>query len=185
MEKPINETQPSFTDGKLTVDGDDLIHKEKKIRLSDVIAIKFGWKPIRLDMYRIGGRYVVELKTLDKKIKLDFPYYFGIFKKRQEDNFEKLTDAIWDITVVRLLNTMIEDINGGKSVRIDKCTVNVEGILYNDFLIRWEDLSYQKNYNRLTINSKSNTKVWTNLYYTEVDNVHVLMQYLEWKFEGD
>ena len=136
-------------------------------------------------MYTIGGRYTVELKTSDEKMKLSFPYYFGIFKERQGDKFEMLLEAIWDMTVVRLLNTMIDDIKRGHSVSIGQCLVRPDGILYKKFLIPWEDLSYQKNYNRLTINSKSNTDVWTNLYYTEVDNVYVLIHFLEWKFQRE
>ena len=62
--------------------------------------------------------------------------------------------------------------------------VKKDGILLYNFLIEWDDLVYQKNYNRLTINSRSNTKIWANLHYTETDNVQLLMSFLEWKFEN-
>ena len=157
METAANDADATFTDGNITVIRNELIYNKKKINLANVTAVKFGWLPIRLDMYTIGGRYTVELKTSDEKMKLSFPYYFGIFKERQGDKFEMLLEAIWDMTVVRLLNTMIDDIKRGHSVSIGQCLVRPDGILYKKFLIPWEDLSYQKNYNRLTINSKSNT----------------------------
>ena len=133
------ETHPTFTDGDLAVVGIDLTYRQQKISLADVIAIKYGWLPIRLDMYTIGGRYKVELKTIDRTIKINFRYYFGLFKKRREENFMMLLDAIWDITVVRLLNTMVDDIHAGKSVSIGKCVVSTDGILCNGFLIPWDN----------------------------------------------
>lgn len=185
MDAPVNETNPTLSNGYLTITVDELIYKKRKIRLADVTAIRYGWLPIELDMYAIGGRYRVELKTSHQKLKIEFPYYFGLFKKRQSSNFQVLIDTIWDITVIRLLNTMTKEIEDGKSVGIGKCTVDANGILCKNFLIRWDDLSYQKNYNRLTINSVSNPNTWTNLYYTEVDNVHVLTRYLEWKLAAN
>lgn len=130
----------------------------------------------------IGSRYVVELTTADDKIKIDFASYFGAFKQRQRENFNMFLDFIWDSTVVRLVNSMADDLDNGKVFSIGKCSVTANGILVKDFLIEWNDLSYQRNYNRLTLNSKSNASIWTNLYYTETDNVHVLMNFLEWKF---
>ena len=178
------DINPALTNGDLTVVGSDLIYRQQKISLPDVIAIKYGWLPIRLDMYTIGGRYKIELKTANQTVKLNFRSYFGFFKKRQEDNFYAILDVIWDMTVVRLLNKMVDDIDAGKSVCVGECVIDRDGILYNGFLIRWDDLLYQKNYNKLTLNSKSDPSVWTNLYYAETDNVHILMFYLEWKFEN-
>lgn len=88
METEITETEPIITDGAITVTGNDLVYYSQKIALADVTAIRFGWLPIRLDMFRIGGRYVVELKTLDQKIRMNFRSYFGLFRKRQYEKVQ-------------------------------------------------------------------------------------------------
>lgn len=184
METEAGESTAIFTDGTITVTESDLVYYEQKIPLADVTAIKFGWLPIRLDMFRIGGRFLIELKTAEQKIRLNFRSFFGLFEKRQREKFNALLDVIWDLTVVRLLNELADDVDNGQTVIIGKCAITAEGILLKDFFISWEDLSFQKNYNKLTINSTSNPNVWTNLYYTETDNVHVLVYFLEWKFEN-
>jgi hypothetical protein len=184
LETETIATQPIFTDGDITVTGNNLIYHNQKIALTEVTAIRYGWLPIRLDMFRIGGRYVLELKTVDQKIRMSFHSYFGLFKKRQSEKFNTLLDVIWDATIVRLLNEMVADIDNGQTVTIGKCSVCADGIHLKSLLITWDDLSYQRNYNKLTINSKSKADIWTNLYYTETDNVHVLMHFLEWKLEN-
>ena len=184
MEAGATKPKPILTDGDITVTGNDVVYRNQKIFLTYVTAIRYGWLPIRLDMFTIGGQYVLELKTADQNIRMKFTYYFGLFKKLQSEKFHAILDLIWDATMVRLLNQMVADIDSGQTVTIGKCTVSPHGILLKDFLIAWEDLSYQKNYNKLTINSKSRADIWTNLYYTETDNVHLLMHFLEWKFEN-
>ena len=186
METETTETGPILTDGNITVTGNDLVYYDQKIALTDVTAIRFGWLPVRLDMFRIGGRYELELKTADQKIKMSFRSYFGLFRKRQSEKFNILLDVIWDATIGRLLNEIVADIDRGQTVAIGKCAVSAEGILLKNFFITWEDLSYQRNYNKLTINSNSRADIWTNLYYTETDNVHMLAHFLQWKFgKGD
>jgi hypothetical protein len=145
--------------------------------------MRWGYASIRLDMYGIGTRYFIHLKTATMKIELNFRSYFGISRGVQYQRYAKLLEDIWDDTLVRILNEMIAQIEEGKSVAIEKCIVSERGIEYNNFLIGWEDLSYQVNYNRVTINSKSDSSVFTNLYYTDDWNAHVLRYYLDWKLD--
>lgn len=182
MDTKAVERDVTQEDNDVAIVGNELKYYDQRLDLSAVTGIKYGWIPIRFDMFTIGGHYLIELKTTDRKLKMSFRYYFGLFAKRQSENFQCILDAVWDMTVVRLLESMIDDIDNHRTVAVGNCRVNGDGILLKDFLINWEDLSYQKNYNKLTINSKSNSEIWTNLYYTETDNVHVLMHFLEWKF---
>jgi hypothetical protein len=167
---------------RISVKAGYLIVRESSISLHTITAIKFGWLPIRLDMFRVGDRYVLELKNQDQKCSINLRSYFGIGHDRQHERFNLLLNKIWDNTVTRLFNEMKIKLTAGESVKVGKCFISGAGISYKKFLITWEDLLYQKNYNRLTLNSKSNPSIWTNLYYTETYNVHVLIEYLEWKF---
>lgn len=184
METKVDKHSPILTDGRgnLAFTGESLVYGEQKINLSDVTSIKFGWLPISLDMFTIGGRYIVELSSPAENLRINLSYYLGLFKNRQRENFNHLLDAIWDLTVLRLLKAMVDEIDNGGTVVVGKCSITTEGISCKKFLIRWDDLSYQVNYNKLTLNSISNKDVWTNLYYTETHNVHVLKYFLEWKF---
>ena len=182
----MEENDPNMTisDGGLTVADDHLSYHGKKILLSDVTAIRFGWLPIRFYHFTIGSKWMLVLKTTEQEVKINYPSYFGIFQDRQHEKFNTLLNVIWDSTVQRLFDTMIDEIDNGKIITIGKCTVSKDGISLYNFLIVWDDLVYQKNYNRLTINSRSRSDIWTNLHYTETDNVQLLMSFLEWKFEN-
>lgn len=174
----------TVSDGGLTVAGDRLSYHGKTMFLPDVTAVRFGWLPIRFYHFTIGSRWMLVLKTTDREIKINYPSYFGMFQDRQYEKFNTLLNVIWDSTVQRLLHAMMHELDKGKIITIGKCAVSKDGISLSNFLIKWNDLVYQKNYNRLTINSRSRSDIWTNLHYTETDNVQLLMSFLEWKFEN-
>jgi hypothetical protein len=175
------EFSPIVVDTALSIKDHMLTTKNKTISLFDVVGIKYGFEPIRLDMYTIGGRYVVVLKTDSEEFSFNFSYYFRINKGQKREKFNTLLNAIWDSTHGQLLEEMINVLEAGEKIRMDQCHIEAGGIMCKDFFIEWSDLTYQKNYNRLTINSKSNHKAWTNLYYTQTFNVHVLAAFLDWK----
>jgi hypothetical protein len=178
------DTSPLIIDQSLSIHGTSMTLNGKTVSLNDVTGIKYGYVSIRLDMFSIGGRYMVELQTPQEKVRLNFRYYFRVNKERQLKKFNVVLDVLWGAVVVPLVNEMIDFIETGRTITIDQCSVTAQGIVCRGFLIAWNDLSYQKNYNRLTVNSKSNAGVWTNLYYTEIYNVHVLSSFLDWKFKA-
>jgi hypothetical protein len=172
------DTRISFQDNTLTLDSN-------AINTLEVIGIKYGYDPIRFDMFTIGSNYLINLKTSTDAVVVNFRSYFNIGKKNEYRKFSTLLNVIWESTVVRLLGEMEEMLTHDKSVTIGTCVVNNQGITYRNFLILWDDLSYQINYNRLTINSKSNSDLWTNLYFIETYNVHLLCYFLDWKFKNN
>lgn len=182
METPSETTNHTIINKATSVVDGYLISNDKRISLESVTGMKYGWMPIRLDMYTIGSRYILEVKSPDQIVQVSFRSWFRIQKEKQYARFSALMDAIWEPTVVRLLNETVDRINEGATVNIGKCHINADGIMLKTFAIRWDDLSYQNNYNKLTINSKSNASVWTNLYYSETDNVHILRYFLDYKF---
>lgn len=88
----IENPNISFDSDQLTVDG-------KTISCHDVSAIKFGYEPIRLDMYTIGSKYIIYLRTEEHRLLVTFKSYFGIGKKAKYKDYVDLLTAIWDSTV--------------------------------------------------------------------------------------
>ena len=165
------------------VDG-NLVYGNRRVELASITHIRFGWLPIRLEMFRLGDRYLLKLRTAETKVNINIRSLFGFESKKRYEQFNHLLNVIWEDTVRRLFYEMKEKVLRGEIVTTGKCEISERGILLKGFLITWDDLLYQKNYNRLTLNSKSDRTVWTNLYYTETDNVQVLIEFLDWKF-GD
>ncbi len=168
-------------DESILINETTLTYNNSPIDCFDIQSIKYGYAPIQLDMYTIGSRYTIDLKTRDQQILLHFKSYFGIRKHRQYQKFASLLNAIWDSTVIRLADDMSASHEAGESFAVGNCAIKSEGIIYKEFLITWNDLTYQANYNRLTLNSRSNEKIWTNLYYLETYNVHPLRYFLDRK----
>jgi hypothetical protein len=179
---PLESSPTSITVSRDISFRNDLITAfGKTIPALEVTEMKFGYAPIRLDMYTIGTRYTIALKTASDSLVVNFRSYFGISRNSQYAKYGTLLNAIWDSTLVRLLQETHETVTSGQPVDFGNCMLKDDGIELKGFLITWEDLLYQKNYNRLTLNSKSNDKVWTNLYHLETYNTQVLMYYLDWR----
>jgi hypothetical protein len=166
----------------ISIEDGYLIFRNNKIALDSITGIRFGWLPIRLEMFRVGDRYLLEIRNHEQNLKINLRSYIGIRKHAQYERFNHLLNEIWDMTVTRLFHDMKRRVILGETVGIGKCQISNDGILYKEFFITWNDLLYQKYYNRLTLNSKSNLSIWTNLYYTKTENVHVLIEFLDWKF---
>ena len=165
----------SLQNDQLTIDGDT-------INCDDVRAIKFCYEPIRLEFWPIGTKYSFGFVTEDIHIVTSFKCWLGINAKRQHARYKELINGVWDSIVIRLYHELVHLVEDGHSAPVGPCTITPAGIIYSGFLITWDDLSFQVNYNRLTISSKSNPAIWTNLYYNEVYNVYPLRYFLEWKF---
>lgn len=180
--KPHPDKNAVVINDSISIENDYLIFKHNKIALRTITGIKFGWLPIRVEIFRVGDRYLLEVNNQEQKLSINMRSYFGIRKDAQYEKFNYLLNEIWDRTVTRLFHETKDRIMRRETMRIGKCEINNQGIVYKDFLITWDDLLYQKYYNRLTLNSRSDLSIWTNLYYTETDNVHVLIAFLDWKF---
>jgi len=163
----------------------NILHfEDRSISLDEVTAIKYGTRSIELDMYAIGTCYTMELHAAQNNMKINFKSYFGISRTARYEEYTKLMSEIWEPVVVRLLNEYIHMLEDGMPVEIGPCKITPDGITLKNFLITWDDLIYQVNYNKLTINSKSRSDIWTNLYYLETNNVRIAAHLLDWKFKS-
>ena len=169
-------TSIKLEDGNLSFDG-------TTISLSEIREVKAAIEPIELDMYVIGSKYCIVLRSETNSLEITFRCFFSIHKKYFNALFNEIINSFWDATVGRLLDESIEVLKRGDTFSIGKCTVSRTGVSFNSNFILWDDLSYQRNYNKLTLNSKSSKEVWTNLFYNEEFNVYLLLGLLEWIYK--
>jgi hypothetical protein len=185
LNERIKYSSFSSPDKELVIQGNELLFDFKKIKLDDVTEFKYGIEPIQVDMFSVGRKYIIDLKSKDEKVVIVFKSYFGLSKAYFDSLFNRTLIELWNGTAVRISDESINKIINGDSIVIGKCIVSLQGITYNNFLICWNDLIYQKRYNSLTISSRSNANAWTNLYYTQVYNVDVVMTVIDWIFKYD
>ncbi|MDB5260801.1 MAG: hypothetical protein JWQ14_82 [Adhaeribacter sp.] len=159
-----------------------------EIRVPAITHFKFGIKIMQIGMFPVGRRYQINIKTPEKQINLVFRTYLGIGNNYFNWLFEALVDGIWLQIGERLFREAMDLVRAGKAYAVGNCTINRQGIILNQdtpltkklHVIPWADVSYEKKYNRLVINSKSNHQVWANLYFLDDWNVDVLMDILDW-----
>jgi hypothetical protein len=175
----------------LLLNDKQLVFDDTEISLPAISHFKFGIKIIQLGMFPLGRRYQINLKTPDTQLDLVFRAYFGIGNKYFNRVFEMLVNGIWSHIGERLFREAIDLILSGKTFSTGNCTVSRQGIILNQdtplakkqHLIPWAEVGYEKKYNRLVINSKSNHRIWANLYFMDDWNVDVLMDVLDWLFK--
>jgi hypothetical protein len=168
-----------------------LLFDDTRITLTAVSHFKFGVKIIQFGMFPVGRRYQIDLKSPEKEFSLVFRTYLGLGNKYFNRLFERLVDGIWLRIGERLFREAVALISGDKTFTIGSCTVSRQGIILNQdtplakkqHLVLWNELSYEKKYNRLVINSKVNHRIWANLYFLDDWNVDVLMDVLDWLFK--
>jgi len=161
------------------------------ISLQQITHFKFGMQVMQVGMFLVGRKYQVSFKTPTQQVDLVFRSYFKIGNKYFDKLFYKIINGIWLRIGDRLLEQAIKEIMSGGIIAVGNCAANRKGITLNldagftkkQYLIPWPDVSYDKMFDRLVINSKSNNRIWMKLPYLEHWNVDVLTELLEWIFK--
>lgn len=177
----------SFTSEKkrVTVTKEEIIINDKGLHLAEVTEFLYGLEPIQLDMFYIGTKYIIDLKTPNNQLSIVFKTYWGLSRKDIYNHYTHILNSIWEKTGVRLVNNAIDRILMDELIVVGNCTIAKRGILFKDVLTEWDNLSYQRTYNKLVLNNKSNSKIYTNLYRTKTYNIDVLTNILDWVFKSE
>lgn len=183
MKTIIKTSSFGKADKQLQISDSELVYNGVSIKLDEITAFKYGIESIQFDMFAVGRKYVVDVISTNAQIKLVFKSYFRFSETYFVDLFNNLVELVLNKVADRLLDESIAKVLNGAPVEVGNCVVSKEGITLKDFLIKWPDLSYQRNYDRLTVNSNSNPSIWTNLYYLESYNSVILLALLTWVFK--
>lgn len=177
---------------RMALNNNQLILNNTKINLTEITHIKFGAKIMQFGMFPVGRNYYLSLKTPVQELSLVLRSFLGIRDNYLANLHDKLVNGIWLRIGERLMQKVLASVKAGNSYRVGSCRINKEGIVLEQdsafdnnktSLIPWTDLSYDKKYDRLVLNSKTNYRLWINLYYIEHWNVDVLVDLLDWIFE--
>jgi hypothetical protein len=182
MDQQIRLSSFGIGSHDLKIIKDNIILDGLLIDLNDVGEIKFAVTGIQFDMFTVGRNFHIELKADEKKIRLDLKCFFGIREKYFAGLYQSILNEIWELTVVRLFHQYVENILDGSNYRIGNCVLLREGISLKNEFIGWRDMAYEVKYDRITLNHKSNPKLWSNIYFFETYNSQVLRFVLDWVF---
>lgn len=176
----------------LAVDEEAISYQGQTFSFAEITAMRYGIESIPFYRDSLGVTYTINLQASDRRMDLVFRSLFGINDDFYADLFSQLMDMIWDKAGERLVQEKWNLLQAGKPVEVGNCELKEEGLtfqMHSGFstksrFVSWDDLTYEKLYNRLVLNSKNDLTVYTNLPYTETWNVDVLMDILDRKFNG-
>lgn len=169
----------------LVVDTETILFKDKQLKISEVDGVLYWVSPIIFYHYMIGRRYHFAFKAGTEQLDIVFRSYFGISNKYFKKQINKVMDAVWGPITDRLLQQHMAQLKAGQAADFGYCQLTAEGIQIPKLQqqIPWHELVYEKKFNRLVLNNKSNHSIYTNIAFRDNWNVDVLITLLDWLTE--
>ncbi|MEJ8802154.1 hypothetical protein [Pontibacter sp. H249] len=174
-------------DKPLLIDDGMIQYNGKTIKIDQIIGIRYWISSIEFYKFTIGRKFCIGFKTQSDQLDITFRSWFGVGNDYFYGISSKIIDEIWNPVNEQVLNREAEALSKGGVVRFGNCHLSRVGVI----LVRggkkeqlqtigWEDLIYEKKYDRLVIGSKSDHSLFMNLYYEDSWNIEVLMGLLDW-----
>lgn len=193
MNEAVRTNSFKGKDKTLLIDEELIQFRDKEIERSKVSGLRYWISAIEFYKFPIGRKYHIGLRTENEQIDIIFKSYFGVGNAYFTDLCSRIIDEVWEPLIAQIMNSAVDLLIAGEEVQFGHCTVSKDGVLITkdnaiakkQSLISWADLHYQKNYDRLVLNSKSDHRLWTNLYFQESWNIEILMALLDWITKED
>lgn len=178
MNKLIRQWSLGKPDKSLIIENQSLHYQGKSIDLLKVDTLLYSLEPIQFDMFYVGRKYKIVLAHEKEEIKIVFKTFFRIRNNYFHKLYCEIIDAIWTDTGARLCDQWLQRISDDELVEVGPIFLSLKGILYKGELYEWSGISFQENYNRIIVFSKTDTRFWISLLYSEVANTFILSNLL-------
>jgi hypothetical protein len=177
----------------LLVDESVISFRDQKLSLQDVTHFKFGLRAIQVYRFTLGWQYQLSIVTPSDYLEIKLTVLFKIQNQYFTALSHQIVDAIWPPIGERLFKRTVALLKAGGKWDVGNCQFSKAGIIITQstgfsrkqYQLPWTEVSYEKKYDRLVINSKYTPGIWTNLYFLEHWNVDIAMNILDWLLEED
>jgi hypothetical protein len=145
-------------------------------------GIRFGVLPIEMYYYTIGYNYKIEILTEKEEIiSISTKVYFGIGSNKRINMYNDIIDSLWTLHFEDLLNEIDDKHLNGSEISIGDITLKQEGanLLSGKKKIRFDDFKIDNHLDHFSINSKTDSKLFTNIYYLTLWNSFHLFTLLD------
>ncbi len=129
---------------RVIVTKEEISLNDKKLFLAEITEFMYGLEPIQVDMFYIGTKYIIDLKTPNNQLSIVFKTYWGLSRKDIYKHYTNILNGIWEKTGVRLVNDAIDRILNDELIVVGNCTISKRGILFKDILTEWNNLAFQE-----------------------------------------
>ena len=168
----------TISDSEITLRNNWGIHRSGNPK-----GIRFGIDPIEFYEFRIGYTYKIQILTeADEVLSIPLVSYFGINRSKVSNLQNEILSSLWENRFYEVYTGLVEQYKKQVDLQFDNSyELNSDGllILKRKELIRFEDMRIDKRFNHYIVNSKSDPKLFTNIYYLKIWNSSILLMILE------
>jgi alpha-D-ribose 1-methylphosphonate 5-triphosphate synthase subunit PhnG len=177
----------------LSVDHHGLSFRDQSLAFDQVTDLRFGAEAIPFYRSSVGVTYQINLKASRRQLNIVFRSFFGLMEDFYTTLYNEVVACIWERVSDRLVQEKMDLLQAGRAFEVGDCTVSKAGVTLKistgfskkAYVVPWDDLTYEKLYNRLVLNSKSNQQIYTSLHYMETWNVDIFMALLDRLYHPD
>lgn len=171
-----------------SIDENNLVYHDTEMAVADIVGFAYGSISTSVNGIKAKTEYI--LRVIDNagdSINIAF-YTTVLLGYDPEAVFKDMIKYCWEFFGNRILNDTINKIANGDSVTIGGLQLNQEGVLMQhrpffgkpiDFIVAWDDLTYEIFQGILTVKSQSEKKAQSAMHLKSDYNAHILKTMIE------
>ncbi|WP_197088618.1 hypothetical protein [Rufibacter radiotolerans] len=172
----------------MAIDEDSILFDGQTILKSDITELKFWISSVEFYKFSIGKHYQIGFKTEKNQIDIHLRSYLGISDRYFLHLFNQILDKVWDPLTQRIFQRNLREWSENRLVNIAGCQLRDDGIISHKqgliqkerIFILWQNLHFDKKFDRLTFTDSKDNSIWLNLYYKDNWNIEILISLLEY-----
>jgi hypothetical protein len=154
----------------------------------EIVEYLYGINWIRGFEFTVGREYVIYVKnSSNEELKINFKSFYGAKKKELYGNYVLIQERLWDFYFGRVGGTQLNQFNQGNNVTIGRATLTNEGVVVsdgglvkNDKLILWDDVTTKEYYTYVAVySSKDAAKLNATFSFLKDWNTMVLFSVIQ------
>jgi len=160
----------------------------KKILFEEVDGLKYGILQVYVNGIKTSRVFEIQLKDkTGQKIRITFSSEFGINKRKIEDTYNLVLDALWFAVTGKIVDKYYDQLQKGQTIRIANCELTPHGIGFKfglfvkkPYFFTWDKVLMVADRGYLIIRSSEKKRICKRLPLMRTWNAVVLHALLNW-----
>jgi hypothetical protein len=170
---------------KLKISPNGVEWKGQRISLSDITSLRWGAVRKSVNGIPTGTDYTVAIGKANG--------FEMVIETARAEIYQSFTDCLWKAVCARLIEQYLLSLKAGKElliggkVKIDDNGINLikHKLFGNEIVyVKWGDVTYNSYNGMLIITAKEDKKLYVELSYLSVKNVHILEAMMRFSFKN-
>jgi len=168
------ELKPNLFVGRyFSIDENSIIYHDTEMVVADIVSFAYGEIKVMINRFASRTEYGFSFKD-NSGDEIKFTFYSTVnLSLNTLETYNTIVKNVWECFGNRIMNEMIQAISNGRIVEIKDCKLSQDGIEIPyrpfigediDYVVPWEDLTYESEGEFITIKSESEPKAKIDLH---------------------